>query len=127
MSDWSSTCALPILLDPPGFARRRAAARAGIFERLDDDWADALAVARDLPDDMLGVFLLIARTARDGAPCPGDEVIADIYGTSSLGRARRVLAYMESRDVIVPRERSEERRVGQECVSTCSSRWSPYH
>src|SRR3546814_19098585 len=23
--------------------------------------------------------------------------------------------------------RSEERRVGQECVSTCSSRWSPYH
>src|SRR3546814_15401621 len=23
--------------------------------------------------------------------------------------------------------RSEERRVGQECVSTCRSRWSPYH
>src|SRR3546814_7116064 len=23
--------------------------------------------------------------------------------------------------------RSEERRVGEECVSTCSSRWSPYH
>src|SRR3546814_14406863 len=22
---------------------------------------------------------------------------------------------------------SEERRVGQECVSTCRSRWSPYH
>src|SRR3546814_1879779 len=59
---------------------------------------------------MLGVFLLIARTARDGAPCPGDEVIADIYGTSSLGRARRVLAYMESRDVIVPREDLAGRR-----------------
>src|SRR3546814_14006764 len=29
-----------------------------------------------------------------------------------------------------PREvasRSEERRVGKECVSTCRSRWSPYH
>src|SRR3546814_1840744 len=25
------------------------------------------------------------------------------------------------------RERSEERRVGKECVSTCRSRWSPYH
>src|SRR3546814_17215160 len=25
------------------------------------------------------------------------------------------------------RARSEERRVGKECVSTCSSRWSPYH
>src|SRR3546814_15309550 len=23
--------------------------------------------------------------------------------------------------------RSEERRVGNECVSTCRSRWSPYH
>src|SRR3546814_3096415 len=25
------------------------------------------------------------------------------------------------------RSRSEERRVGKECVSTCRSRWSPYH
>src|SRR3546814_15949606 len=25
------------------------------------------------------------------------------------------------------RGRSEERRVGKECVSTCRSRWSPYH
>src|SRR3546814_3113098 len=25
------------------------------------------------------------------------------------------------------RYRSEERRVGKECVSTCRSRWSPYH
>src|SRR3546814_13818072 len=31
---------------------------------------------------------------------------------------------------ILPRarfRRSEERRVGKECVSTCRSRWSPYH
>src|SRR3546814_9901472 len=26
-----------------------------------------------------------------------------------------------------PARRSEERRVGQACVSTCRSRWSPYH
>src|SRR3546814_21128408 len=26
-----------------------------------------------------------------------------------------------------PDFRSEERRVGKECVSTCRSRWSPYH
>src|SRR3546814_12943453 len=26
-----------------------------------------------------------------------------------------------------PFERSEERRVGKECDSTCRSRWSPYH
>ena len=33
---------------------------------------------------------------------------------------------MERIDVIVA-TRSEERRVGKECVSTCRSRWSPYH
>src|SRR3546814_20607020 len=29
--------------------------------------------------------------------------------------------------MIVNLGRSEERRVGKECVSTCRSRWSPYH
>src|SRR3546814_14153788 len=28
---------------------------------------------------------------------------------------------------LLRRHRSEERRVGKECVSTCRSRWSPYH
>src|SRR3546814_17109345 len=28
---------------------------------------------------------------------------------------------------LVGRERSEERRVGHECVRKCRSRWSPYH
>src|SRR3546814_4659620 len=28
---------------------------------------------------------------------------------------------------LVGDDRSEERRVGKECVSTCRSRWSPYH
>src|SRR3546814_16968194 len=28
---------------------------------------------------------------------------------------------------LVAAHRSEERRVGKECVSTCRSRWSPYH
>src|SRR3546814_17215756 len=27
----------------------------------------------------------------------------------------------------IERNRSDERRVGKECVSTCSYRWSPYH
>src|SRR3546814_7939862 len=29
--------------------------------------------------------------------------------------------------VLAVEHRSEERRVGKECVSTCRSRWSPYH
>src|SRR3546814_15341230 len=34
---------------------------------------------------------------------------------------------MEAPLVSDPYTRSEERRVGKECVSTCRSRWSPYH
>src|SRR3546814_1004121 len=37
----------------------------------------------------------------------------------ALGRKRR--------DHQLMRGRSEERRVGKECVSTCRSRWAPYH
>src|SRR3546814_17584251 len=33
----------------------------------------------------------------------------------------------EAEYAVNPRERSEERRVGKECGSTCRSRWSPYH
>src|SRR3546814_19972489 len=29
--------------------------------------------------------------------------------------------------IAIETRRSEERRVGKECVSTCRSRWSPYH
>ena len=37
--------------------------------------------------------------------------------------ARRHGAILEPSE----RRRSEERRVGKECVTTCRSRWSPYH
>src|SRR3546814_2875132 len=38
------------------------------------------------------------------------------------------LAYVHNAiDQIRGEGRSEERRVGKECVSTCRSRWSPYH
>src|SRR3546814_13983053 len=33
----------------------------------------------------------------------------------------------ETLDEVLLFIRSEERRVGKECVSTCRSRWSPYH
>src|SRR3546814_18775244 len=33
----------------------------------------------------------------------------------------------ENAETLHPRLRSEARRVGKECVSTCSSRWSPIH
>src|SRR3546814_13708037 len=45
------------------------------------------------------------------------------------GETRMVAAYLEWFHEIaeVQSSRSEERRVGKECVSTCRSRWSTYH
>ena len=93
----------PSPLDLPQFTRRLSMARAGIYEVADESWHGALDAARALPDDMLGPFLLVARAARDGAPCPSDEAIAASYGTASLGRARRLIQYIESRELIVSR------------------------
>src|SRR3546814_20160934 len=49
--------------------------------------------------------------------------IADVTGMGfpcvTIGEQDKVLCLF--------RERSEERRVGNECVSTCRSRWSPHH
>jgi hypothetical protein len=97
-------------LDLAGFTRRFAAARAGIFEGLEDEWAPALEAGGKVPDDMLGAFLLIARAASENRPCPSDQEVAHVYGTSSLGRARRVLGYMEERDIIVARTDLSGRR-----------------
>src|SRR3546814_6995058 len=55
--------------------------------------------------------------------------------SSDLRRSRRISAnsplntmnVTPSVDSAMPATRSEERRVGKECVSTCRSRWSPYH
>src|SRR3546814_2595130 len=41
--------------------------------------------------------------------------------------AKRRKRKIDVKDVETFRGRSEERRVGKECVSTCRSRWSPYH
>ena len=90
-------------LDLSAFTRRLSAARAGIHGDPDADWSQALEAARALPDDMLGPFLLVARAARENEPCPSDQEIAATYGTSSLGRVRRLLQYIESRELFVTR------------------------
>lgn len=92
-------------IDLAGFRRLYALAQAGLFFEAQGDpgWQAALAMAEQLPEDMLGMFLLIASAARDRRECPSDTRIAEVYGTHSLGRARRALGYMESRGVIASR------------------------
>src|SRR3546814_2340035 len=42
-------------------------------------------------------------------------------------KARDVKVHVVGDMIVDTFTRSEERRVGKECVSTCRSRWSPYH
>src|SRR3546814_2543233 len=51
------------------------------------------------------------------------HIVARIF--AKLGRSGMKRAHMTQAAFI--NRRSEERRVGKECVSTCRSRWSPYH
>src|SRR3546814_7286063 len=44
-----------------------------------------------------------------------------------VARSREEYFYDLPDDLVGKLWRSEERRVGKECVSTCRSRWSPYH
>src|SRR3546814_15102291 len=60
-------------------------------------------------------------------------VAAEIHAAAAVGTgARRKRGQAGGsgevlRDTAVVTRRSEERRVGKEGVSTCRSRWSPYH
>src|SRR3546814_17514687 len=104
------TCALPIsrlagvqqgLSDPRGQGRRLGMAHHT------DDLGPVAGHARRLR----GVDLLVqAAEAREAG---GEEGGAGVDIATS---GRRLWG-----------GRSEERRVGKECVSTCRSRWSPYH
>src|SRR3546814_8086142 len=54
--------------------------------------------------------------------CGNDEYPSGCRNTEQL-KALHTCSYIIW--LVLPR--SEERRVGKECVSTCRSRWSPYH
>jgi hypothetical protein len=88
-------------LDLGGFRRRFAMAQAGVEET--PEWGEALAIGAALPDEMLAPFLMLAKAARESAECPADAAMAEAYGTSSLGRVRRLLSYMEEQGIIVSR------------------------
>jgi uncharacterized protein len=88
-------------LDLGGFRRRLAMARAGVEDVA--EWEEALTIGAALPDEMLAPFLMLAKAAHDGAECPADALMAEAYGTSSTGRVRRLLSYMEEQGIIVSR------------------------
>src|SRR3546814_12954793 len=63
-----------------------------------------------------------------GPPGTGKTVFiaALVHAALTYGLARNVLLASQAHEAVNNAARSEERRVGKECVSTCRSRWSPY-
>src|SRR3546814_12896952 len=86
---------------------------AGVIDDRVEALQLAFPLALDLPDE----------------GCSGSSEIVDqenmfellIIGVALNDLLAKVLP------LFVVNVRSEERRVGKECVSTCRSRWSPYH
>ncbi|MBY5782971.1 ATP-binding protein [Rhizobium leguminosarum] len=91
----------PIAL--PDFRRRVAISRSGVdvATAATDAWATALSLSSGVTDDLQGVFLMLAKAAVCGEPCPSDARIARAYGTHSARRARRLLGYFEEQGIIV--------------------------
>jgi hypothetical protein len=103
-----------VVPDIPTFRRMLALARAGVEETAmqgDPAWPEVAAQAAALPEDTQGVYLLLARAALEGAPCPSDEAIACAYGSRSAGRARRLLGWLEEQGAVVCRTDGMSRRI----------------
>src|SRR3546814_16192653 len=108
----------------------RAAARAAMASR---DTRLAISSIGPLPRTNPEVMLLKGiALSRDGAPDLGERLITkarDAARSPLKERAELALvkAQLDANTLPLGQARSEERRVGKECVSTCRSRWSPYH
>ena len=53
-----------------------------------------------------------------------NQAFSDLFAFSTWPESA---ATINGREESLPGGRSEERRVGKECVQPCRSRWSPYH
>jgi hypothetical protein len=87
--------------DMPAFRRRLSLARAGVSdEDADEEWQGVIQRSEALPEEMQGVYLMLARAARDGEECPDDAALARAYGSHSPSRGRFLLGFMAERGFI---------------------------
>src|SRR3546814_11688850 len=107
------TCALPISLD-----------------------LNAIAAFTQRPADVVGThFFSPANVMRLLEVVRGDRTAPDVVKTAmQFGRRIGKVSVLSGvcdgfigNRMVEEYFRSEERRVGKECVSTCRSRWWPYH
>src|SRR3546814_679895 len=77
--------------------------------------------------------LTIFRQIGDIAPDNAEALSGQIRALVAMGETEQAQAVLDivpediAKEQPIERARSEERRVGKECVSTCRSRWSPDH
>src|SRR3546814_12041267 len=72
---------------------------------------------------LISIPLGVAKAVRDGSRF-------DLWSSAAIVVGYAIPSFLFAVLLIVlfaGGSRSEERRVGKECVSTCRSRWSPYH
>src|SRR3546814_11016144 len=82
----------------------------------------------DCSSDVCSSDLLYARARESKAPEP--TVRRPASGAEHGPRTINQISAQRDAFAIIERDRgmrSEERRVGKECDSTCRCRWSPYH
>src|SRR3546814_11358723 len=77
----------------------------------------------DWSSDVCSSDLLVGRAGATG----GHHLLHHIRREGRIGHASGDHARGDHVDGDSARGRSEERRVGKECVSTCRSRWSTHH
>src|SRR3546814_20657312 len=76
-------------------------------------WALGAGVQNELKERLFNLYFI------EGQDIGDHQVLADAAAAEGMDGA-----LVKS---LLDEDRSEERRVGKECVSTCRSRWSPYH
>src|SRR3546814_18070388 len=120
ISDWSSdVCSSDLELIAHGYAEdERDAARLAILAGVDMSMQSGLYI-RHIPD-----------LVKSGAvPMETVDVAVRriLYVKTAIGLFENPYRSLNEEVEKTRIFRSEERRVGKECVSKCRSRWSPYH
>src|SRR3546814_19704467 len=93
------------------------------------DWSSDVCSSDLLP--MFLTYLVETKNEPDAADrLRADHIDGFEAWLAEKGKSNIHLLFILTKIIVALREvasRSEERRVGKECVSTCRSRWSQYH
>src|SRR3546814_14208975 len=106
-----------MLLEQEGF--KVAVLRASVDASQREDW---IAEQIDRGIDVLITNPELVKTGLDLLEFPTIVFLQSGWNVYTLQQADHAAEEQHERD-----DRSEERRGGKECVSTCRSRWAPYH